>query len=272
MNNNNIELFRNYNMASHNIKYNYLKSRTNQTMDFVEKMHTIFNNFDTKMEIWDILEQLNSFTDMSDPDISIPNLYHAFQTAEMMRADNQPDWMQLVGLLHDIGKIMYKKGNDKDGTGIHQQWAIVGDTFAVGCKLPDTLIFSEFNQYNPDMENDQYNTTLGIYNKECGLDNVLFSWGHDEYLYKILDSNKNPNILPPEALYIIRFHSLYAYHNRSEYMYFQSEKDKTFFHWLKVFNTYDLYSKTDTIYEYNTLKEYYMKLIQKYFQNTYLYI
>jgi len=267
-----IELFRNYTISSQNVKSNYLKARTNQTLDFVEKMHIMFSNFDAKMEIWDILEQLGHFTDVSDPDNSFPNLYHAFQTAEMMRADNQPEWMQLIGLLHDIGKIMYNKGNDEDGTGINQQWAIVGDTFVVGCRLPDKLIFPEFNQYNPDMKNDKYNSTLGIYKEQCGLENLICSWGHDEYLYKILDSSKNPNTLPPEALYIIRFHSLYAYHDKCEYTHFQSEKDKSFFHLLKLFNKYDLYSKSDTIYDYNALKEYYMRLIQKYFQNTYLYI
>ena len=64
-----------------------------------------FEKLDTKMEIWDILEDLNQLVDVSDPDISHPNLYHAFQTAEAIRADDQPEWMQLIGLIHDMGKI-----------------------------------------------------------------------------------------------------------------------------------------------------------------------
>ncbi len=35
-----------------------------------------------------------------------PNLEHMLQTAEGMRAAGLPDWFQLVGLLHDMGKIM----------------------------------------------------------------------------------------------------------------------------------------------------------------------
>ena len=210
--------------------------------------------------------------DVSDPDISHPNLFHAFQTAEMMRRDDLPDWMQLIGLIHDIGKIMYIKGSDETGTGKKEQWAMVGDTFIVGCQLPNTLVFPEFNTLNPDMKNEIRSTTLGIYQKGCGLDNVICSWGHDEYLYRILSCNKNPNSLPIQALYIIRFHSLYAYHDKLEYMQFQSHKDKTLFHWLKLFNKYDLYSKSDILLDSNTLKSYYTGLIQKYFDNDYLFI
>ena len=69
-----------------------------------------------------------------------------------------------------------------------------------------------------------------------------------------------------------RFHSLYAYHDKKDYFYFQSEKDKKMFYWLKKFNNYDLYSKCDDIIDMNESKQYYMNLIKKYFTNTYLYI
>ena len=264
--------FRNYENVSKCVSNNYLKARQNQTFEFVQNIHKKFSNFDNKMEIWDILEDLNSLVDVSDPDVSHPNLYHAIQTAEMMKKDGLPDWMQLIGLLHDIGKIMYKKGNDSEGTGKKEQWAMVGDTFIVGCKLPDGIIFPEFNKDNPDMYNEKYNTDLGIYSKGCGLDNLICSWGHDEYLYRILTSEKNPNKLPDEALYMARFHSLYAYHDKNEYFRFQSDKDKEMFSWLKKFNKYDLYSKCDDILDINTLKPYYMDLINKYFANSFLYI
>jgi inositol oxygenase len=61
------------------------------------------------MDIWEILEDLNSLTDVSDPDCFHPNLYHAVQTVEMIRKDGHPEWMQLIGLLHNVRKIMYKK-------------------------------------------------------------------------------------------------------------------------------------------------------------------
>ena len=265
--------FRNYSISTpQRVKDNYLKARTNQTFYFVTKMHEHFANLNVKMGIWDILENLNQLVDVSDPDLSHPNLFHAFQTAEMIRADNKPDWLQLIGLIHDIGKIMYLKGSDETGTGKNEQWAMVGDTFIVGCELPNTLVFPEFNQYNLDIKDKYKSTKLGIYKENCGLDNVICSWGHDEYLYRILSSSLNPNTLPEEALYIIRFHSLYAYHDKLEYMHFQSKKDKDFFSWLKLFNKYDLYSKTDIVQDADSLKEYYTTLINKYFTNSYLYI
>jgi inositol oxygenase len=264
--------FRNYEFATQSVADNYLKARKNQTLDFVLNMKNKFSKLETKMDIWEILEDLNNLTDVSDPDCSHPNLYHAIQTAEMIREDGHPEWMQLIGLIHDIGKIMYKKGNDEEGTGIKEQWAMVGDTFVVGCKLPQSIIFPEFNAENPDMENNEYNTHLGIYEEKCGMDNLHCSWGHDEYLYTILKSEKNPNNLPDEALYIARFHSLYLYHDKKEYLHFQSEKDKNMFSYLKEFNKYDLYSKCDEIYDIEKLKDYYVGLINKFFKNTFLYI
>jgi inositol oxygenase len=249
-----------------------LKARKHQTLAFVKKMRERFAELSRQMEIWEIIEDLNNLVDVSDPDSSHPNLHHALQTAEMMRKDGLPDWMILTGLLHDIGKIMYKRGSDSDGTGREEQWAMVGDTFVVGCRLPDALIFPEYNQENPDMSDSRYQSELGIYQPKCGLDQVYCSWGHDEYLYQILSSPKNPNRLPEEALYVIRFHSLYAYHEKGAYQHLVSERDRQFFPHLKMFNKYDLYSKCDTIYDLKTLRPYYDGLINKYFTNSYLYI
>lgn len=38
---------------------------------------------------------------------------------------------------------------------------------------------------NPDSNNPAYNTKKGIYDEGCGLDNVMMSWGHDEYMYLV---------------------------------------------------------------------------------------
>lgn len=38
---------------------------------------------------------------------------------------------------------------------------------------------------NPDSNNAAYNTKKGIYDEGCGLDNVMMSWGHDEYMYLV---------------------------------------------------------------------------------------
>ena len=140
---------------------------------------------------------------------------------------------------------------------------MVGDTFLVGCKSPENIIFPEFNKENPDMLNEKYNNEVGIYSYGCGIDNGHCSWGHSESLYIILSPSKNPNELPAEALYIARFHLLYAYHDKEEYFHLQPDKDKEMLHILKTFNEYDLYSKRDEIYDVNKLKDCYMGLIKK---------
>ena len=88
-------------------------------MEFVKSMHQKYLKFNHRMKIQDVFSKLEHFIDVSDPDISLPNYYHGIQTAEAIRKDEHPEWLQLVGLIHDLGKIMYLWGNDQDGTKLH---------------------------------------------------------------------------------------------------------------------------------------------------------
>lgn len=91
-----------------------------------------------QMEVMEAVISLDQLVDESDPDVDFPNSYHAFQTAEGIRREHphkgkhththtqvrmhtwfttpilisrpSPDWFQLVGLIHDIGKIMALSG------------------------------------------------------------------------------------------------------------------------------------------------------------------
>jgi hypothetical protein len=53
--------------------------------------------------------------------------------------------------------------------------------------------------------NCYFSTKFGVYKPNCGLENVMMSWGHDEYMYQVLKHNKTT--LPEEALYMIRYAS-----------------------------------------------------------------
>lgn len=49
-------------------------------------------------------------------------------------------------------------------------------------------VYRSFQQYfkgNSDYFNAKYNTKLGVYSEGCGLNNVLMSWGHDDYMYLV---------------------------------------------------------------------------------------
>lgn len=59
-----------------------------------------------KMTVKEALIKLNDLVDESDPDTSLPNIVHAFQTAESIREKHPDlDWFQLTGLIHDLGKV-----------------------------------------------------------------------------------------------------------------------------------------------------------------------
>ena len=108
-----------------------------------------------------------------------------------------------------------------------------------------------------------------MYKAHCGLDQTMCSWGHDEYLYQVLKHNKVD--LPEEALYVIRYHSLYPYHNKGSYTELLDDKDKKMFKWLKKFSEYDLYSKSDESIDTPENREYYHSLILKYLNGGKLY-
>ena len=140
--------------------------RTNHTLEFARRMHDKFSKFEqAEMEIWEAFEALGDYVDSADPDVEFPNVEHGFQTAEGIRAAGYPEWMQLIGLVHDVGKMQFLWGDRSlgmEGTKTGHQWSLGGDTWAVGCAIPQCVVFPEFNQLNPDMRDKRYNTEHGI--------------------------------------------------------------------------------------------------------------
>jgi hypothetical protein len=62
-------------------------------------------------------------------------MVHMLQTAEGIRKAGHPDWFQLVGLLHDMGKIMFLWGAEEDGQiGKRLQMVILISTLFVVCE------------------------------------------------------------------------------------------------------------------------------------------
>ena len=153
----------------------YRLNHQNQTLDFVlTKERQYLSKTRRTMGIWEAMEFLNTLVDDSDPDTELTQIEHLMQTAEAIRADGHPRWFILVGLIHDLGKILCLWGEP--------QWAVVGDTFPVGCAYSDKVVFPQFFALNPDSKVPEYQTPNGVYTSGGGLDNVHLSWGHDEYL------------------------------------------------------------------------------------------
>lgn len=255
--------FRNYTDSSPAVRENYRKARMGQTVDYVRRQKNMYlQRTKEKLSIWSVIDDLANFIDVSDPDVDIPNAHHLFQTAEKARSEGEEDWFVLTCFLHDIGKIMYRWGNDEDGTSVKEQWGIVGDTFIVGTEIPDSIVFPEFNQERIDQ-------TIN-YKEHCGLDSTLVSWGHDEFLYQVLQQPQNKNSLPKMAKRIIRYHSLYVWHQGHSYANLENTLDLTTKPWVQKFNRYDLYTKENLSTPILSLKNFYHKLFLKFFPTQYL--
>ena len=139
-----------------------------------------------------------------------------------------------------------------------------------------------------------------MYEPNCGLDKVLMSFGHDEYLYRVLIGNEQCR-LPEESLAIVRFHSFYPWHTGGDYDHLCNDKDRSMLKWIREFklvppsnnytslrftppplcltlpptyhhlllfllpcSKFDLYSKADNLPKPEELMDYYQNLIDKY--------
>ncbi|XP_065054180.1 inositol oxygenase-like [Rhopilema esculentum] len=244
------------NLQAEKVKETYYKMHTEQTFQNVEMKKEKWCKLDkAEMTILEAIMMLDELVDESDPDIDLPNSVHAFQTAERIR-ERYPDldWFHLVGLLHDAGKVMALWGEP--------QHFVVGDTFPLGCQFQDSPVFSRFFRDNPDFNHAVYSKKYGCYEPNCGLDNVMMSWGHDEYMYQVLV--RNNCTVPVEGLYMVRYHSFYPWHSSDDYDYLCSDKDRSLLKWVRMFNEFDLYSKSDSLPDIEALKPYYQSLIDKY--------
>jgi len=231
----------------------YRVNHEKQTVAYVlDKEKQYFGLNRGQKSIWEAADYLNTLVDDSDPDTDLTQTEHLLQTSEAIRADGHPRWMVLTGFLHDLGKCLCLYGEP--------QWGVVGDTFPVGCAWSDEIVFPEYFRGNPDAHVPEYQSKYGIYEPNCGLENVHMSFGHDGYIAKIMKP-----YLRDEALYMLRFHSFYAWHRHGAYAHLMNDKDAAMLEWVRKFNPYDLYSKGHSKPDVKQLKPYYDELFAEFF-------
>ena len=246
--------FRNYDEAANpSVAEFYRLNHANQTLEFtLQKEKEFGGRTRAKKSIWSAADYLNTLVDDSDPDTDLSQIEHLLQTAEAIRRDGHPRWFILTGFIHDLGKVLCLYGEP--------QWAVVGDTFPVGCAYSDQIIFPQYFAQNPDSNVPEYQTLCGIYEPNCGLDKVHLSWGHDEYIYRVAK-----DYLPEPAHYMLRYHSFYSAHRHGAYRHLMSPHDEKMFEWVRTFNPYDLYSKGAEKPNLKELKPFYEDLIAEFF-------
>jgi inositol oxygenase len=233
-----------------------------------------------RADMWDVLAAVGELKDASDPDVEDPQIVHAFQSAEAVRLSGGPDWLQATVLVHDVGKILATPLLQDAERPALPQWAVVGDTFPVGCAFDERIVLSKYFlpkppepdsddpmltygwRGNPDTGHSLYGTMLGIYDKNIGLDNLTISFGHDEYLFQVLNGNCQ---LPAGAPRIIRYHSLYPVHNAGAYGYLLAPHDQATLRGVQHFNQFDLYSKVEQKPDIKALTAYYKDLCKEFF-------
>ena len=230
----------------------YRSNHENQTLNYVMgKEKQYFGLTRGEKSVWEAAEYLNTLVDDSDPDTDLTQIEHLLQTSEAIRKDGHPRWMVLVGFVHDLGKCLCLYGEP--------QWGVVGDTFPVGCAWSDQVVFPEYFNRNSDANVPEYQTQYGIYKPNCGLENIHMSFGHDGYIAELMKP-----YLSDEALYMLRFHSFYAWHRHRAYQHLENDKDKAMLEWVKKFNPYDLYSKGHSKPDLKQLKPYYDDLFAEF--------
>ncbi|CAI6095297.1 unnamed protein product [Clonostachys chloroleuca] len=117
-------------------------------------------------------------------------------TSEAMRNDGKPRWMQLVGLIHDLGKLLFFY--DAQG-----QWDVVGDTFPVGCAFDDRIIFGTKSfEKNEDANHPLYSTKFAMIRYH------FFSPWHREGAYHELMNDKDQEML--KAVLAFNLYELYS--------------------------------------------------------------
>ena len=260
INDKSIVYLENHSLRTYNVDtpqyYLYRDMHINQNLDYVLGKKTQYSNLNnTTMTMKNALSSLDTFIDPSDPDLDEENSIHAYQTAERIRKLHPTNTeLQLIGLIHDVGKVLFTFGEPN--------WAIVGDSYVVGCEFPESVVYYDTLKNNSDY--GKYDS-MGIYEVGCGLGNLNISFGHDEYLYQVLNQNKDKHSISQESMNIIRYHSFYPWHTSGEYTRFMNSTDKETLEAVNHFNQFDLYSKEDTPDISNEVKDYYSQLLDEYF-------
>ena len=210
------------------------------TLEVTQSLRTRFlENRPMQMTMREAVDYYNELVEESDPDMdSEPQITHAIQCAIGAKESGLPEWGIAIGFIHDVGKLLVKLGLS--------QPFVVGDEWPVGCAPAKQIVCSQFFSENPDTKHPVYSTKLGIYDEGCGLENVVITFGHDEYLFRVLtDAVKDGgSSFPEEALHPIRYHSAYVVHTAGQYDYLLSERDRQWMPILHKFRDHiDLYTK-----------------------------
>lgn len=219
---------RNYNESSKFIiKQFYLKQHQSLDLKVGRRLNEVFDKQEKEYTpVNELLEIADTIVDPSDPDTSLSQTEHAYQSAAFALENNEQPWLIASLLIHDLGKCIHSIA------GIEMHF-LVGDTYPLD--VPPEKEKIVYGESVLDLKHRGHQHS-------CGLSSLTFT-GHDEFLWKALLQTEHS--LPQHALYCIRFHSFYPYFDKAGYFDYANMYDLEMLPLLKTFNKYDLYSKND---------------------------
>ncbi len=174
-----------------------------------------------KVYVWDLMKDLAHCIDPTDPALyCVSQLVHTMQVVGAMEEDGVEDEDMIISaLIHDLGKLL-----------------LLTD------EAPENIVCM--------------NTVVTSYEEGIGLDNCIFQWNHDEFVY-----DRFKDHVPENIAWIIRYHSIMIKPN----LVLMNEQDKIYTEkYLESFRKYDMNSKSIYNLPKKKLSDY-RELIEKYF-------
>ena len=96
---------RNYNEAPREVQKFYYEQHTKLTYERAMSLNRMFDEAPKRVySVKELLDICDDVFDPSDPDISLSQTEHAYQTAQAAIDMHLPEEFVVVGLIHDLGK------------------------------------------------------------------------------------------------------------------------------------------------------------------------
>jgi len=211
-------------------RLHYRNAWINQTVQWVSAMKKTFLKFDIRrMTLKDALDMasLLPFNPLRVNSQGPSLRTFSFEAAESFRKAGHPDWVLLIALIHELGRVvrlLLEKDAAAEAEDCGYDWTISCHSRIVGCRAPSGASFPEFRSLCPDECETRYSTSIGIYEEGCGLQRVLMSWTGPEYMYFLLRHNQVS--LPEEAFAMLRYFQLGDWHSFGEYADLCNDEDE----------------------------------------------
>ncbi|CAN0096263.1 unnamed protein product, partial [Discosporangium mesarthrocarpum] len=214
------------------LKAHHQRMRATQSVAFVlrtrEKYLSTFGQGRGQFSIREALSRLHQHKDPLVEGMTVSLAELMVLTAEDIREEGHPDWMQVVGLVHGLGRALHFMDEGSGTTAEERECALGEYSWVVGAPFPDTINCPSYNAANPDMLDPQLSNKgtcpAGMYQAGCGLGNTLLCFSGPEYMHMVLRHNKAA--IPKEGMAMLQRFTLEPWHAGGSYTLLEDAEDR----------------------------------------------